>query len=220
MLARVGISDVADLWSGPCRPGRPGWSSWPGRWPPTRGRCSSTSPRRGSTRRRPKRSPSCSAPWSRDGLAVLLVEHDMSFVMGTCELIYVLDFGQIIAIGAPGEIQSDPGCKRPISARRPWPKRVVVMSPLLELRNIRAGYGTIDVLHGVDLVARSRAGLRPARPERGREVHDPRRLQRPDPALRRAGLAQRQGDQRREQRRPGPRRACAWCRKAGGSSRT
>jgi len=42
-----------------------------------------------------------------DGLAVLLVEHDMSFVMGTCATIYVLDFGEIIAHGAPGEIQSN-----------------------------------------------------------------------------------------------------------------
>jgi len=42
-----------------------------------------------------------------EGLAVLLVEHDMSFVMGTCEKIYVLDFGQVIAIGSPDEIQSD-----------------------------------------------------------------------------------------------------------------
>jgi branched-chain amino acid transport system ATP-binding protein len=42
------------------------------------------------------------------GLAVLLVEHDMSFVMGTCELIYVLEFGQIIATGEPQRIQSDP----------------------------------------------------------------------------------------------------------------
>jgi branched-chain amino acid transport system ATP-binding protein len=42
-----------------------------------------------------------------DGLAVLLVEHDMSFVMGTCELIYVLDFGQIIAEGPPLQIQQD-----------------------------------------------------------------------------------------------------------------
>ena len=43
----------------------------------------------------------------KDGLAVLLVEHDMSFVMGTCEHIYVLDFGKIIAVGAPREIQSN-----------------------------------------------------------------------------------------------------------------
>ena len=43
----------------------------------------------------------------KDGLAVLLVEHDMSFVMGTCEHIYVLDFGKIIAVGAPREIQAN-----------------------------------------------------------------------------------------------------------------
>ncbi|MEX1218120.1 MAG: ABC transporter ATP-binding protein [Acidimicrobiales bacterium] len=42
-----------------------------------------------------------------DGLAVLLVEHDMSFVMGTCEFIHVLDFGTIIATGTPSEVQSD-----------------------------------------------------------------------------------------------------------------
>jgi branched-chain amino acid transport system ATP-binding protein len=43
-----------------------------------------------------------------DGLAVLLVEHDMSFVMGTCEAIYVLDFGVVIATGTPAEIQENP----------------------------------------------------------------------------------------------------------------
>jgi branched-chain amino acid transport system ATP-binding protein len=43
-----------------------------------------------------------------DGLGVLLVEHDMAFVMGTCEKIYVLNFGELIAAGAPGEIQNDP----------------------------------------------------------------------------------------------------------------
>ena len=44
----------------------------------------------------------------QDDLAVLLVEHDMSFVMGTCEYIYVLDFGKIIATGTPKEVQGDP----------------------------------------------------------------------------------------------------------------
>jgi branched-chain amino acid transport system ATP-binding protein len=43
-----------------------------------------------------------------DGLAVLLVEHDMSFVMGTCEYINVLDFGTIIATGTPAEVQNNP----------------------------------------------------------------------------------------------------------------
>jgi branched-chain amino acid transport system ATP-binding protein len=43
-----------------------------------------------------------------DGLGVLLVEHDMAFVMSTCEYIHVLDFGQIIATGTPVEVQADP----------------------------------------------------------------------------------------------------------------
>jgi branched-chain amino acid transport system ATP-binding protein len=43
-----------------------------------------------------------------EGLAVLLVEHDMSLVMGTCEVIYVLDFGVVIATGTPAAIQENP----------------------------------------------------------------------------------------------------------------
>jgi len=42
---------------------------------------------------------------AEDDLAVLLVEHDMSLVMRVCSHIHVLDFGQIIAVGSPGEIQ-------------------------------------------------------------------------------------------------------------------
>jgi branched-chain amino acid transport system ATP-binding protein len=46
------------------------------------------------------------------GLAILLVEHDMSFVMGTCAYINVLDFGRIIAHGPPETIQADPEVQR------------------------------------------------------------------------------------------------------------
>ena len=45
---------------------------------------------------------------ARDGLGVLLVEHDMSFVMAACDYIHVLDFGRVIASGTPKEIQRDP----------------------------------------------------------------------------------------------------------------
>mgnify|MGYP000906507127 FL=1 len=41
-------------------------------------------------------------------IAVLLIEHDMSFVMGVCEGLAVLDHGSIIAKGTPSEIQSNP----------------------------------------------------------------------------------------------------------------
>jgi branched-chain amino acid transport system ATP-binding protein len=42
-----------------------------------------------------------------DGLGVLLVEHDMNLVMHVCDLIHVLDLGNIIAVGTPTEIQHD-----------------------------------------------------------------------------------------------------------------
>jgi branched-chain amino acid transport system ATP-binding protein len=41
-------------------------------------------------------------------LSLLLVEHDMSLVMGLCDRLYVLDFGKLIAEGAPAEIQRNP----------------------------------------------------------------------------------------------------------------
>jgi branched-chain amino acid transport system ATP-binding protein len=42
------------------------------------------------------------------GLTVVLIEHDMRLVMGVCDRVTVLDFGQTIAEGQPQEIQSDP----------------------------------------------------------------------------------------------------------------
>jgi branched-chain amino acid transport system ATP-binding protein len=46
---------------------------------------------------------------SSEGLAILLVEHDVELVMRVCARIHVLDFGRIIAVGSPAEIQQDHG---------------------------------------------------------------------------------------------------------------
>ena len=42
-----------------------------------------------------------------EGTAVVLVEHDMSLVMGVCDQVYVLDLGKIICVGSPDAVQRD-----------------------------------------------------------------------------------------------------------------
>jgi branched-chain amino acid transport system ATP-binding protein len=42
------------------------------------------------------------------GYTIFMIEHDMRFVMGLCEQIAVLNFGRIIAQGAPEDIRNDP----------------------------------------------------------------------------------------------------------------
>ena len=43
-----------------------------------------------------------------EGRGILIVEHDMALVLAICDRIFVLDFGEIIAVGTPAEIRNDP----------------------------------------------------------------------------------------------------------------
>jgi ABC-type branched-subunit amino acid transport system ATPase component/ABC-type branched-subunit amino acid transport system permease subunit len=43
-----------------------------------------------------------------EGMTILLVEHDMDFVMGLTDRLVVMDFGEMLAQGLPGEIQKNP----------------------------------------------------------------------------------------------------------------
>jgi branched-chain amino acid transport system ATP-binding protein len=42
-----------------------------------------------------------------DGMAVLLVEHDVPLVLGVCDVVHVLDVGRVLAVGTPAEIRAD-----------------------------------------------------------------------------------------------------------------
>lgn len=42
------------------------------------------------------------------GVTILLVDHDMELVASVCDELVVLDFGQVIAAGVPGDVLADP----------------------------------------------------------------------------------------------------------------
>jgi branched-chain amino acid transport system ATP-binding protein len=45
---------------------------------------------------------------NKDGKTILLIEHDVKLVMGLCNQVTVLDYGKVIAQGAPAQVQSNP----------------------------------------------------------------------------------------------------------------
>jgi branched-chain amino acid transport system ATP-binding protein len=44
----------------------------------------------------------------RDGVTILLIEHDVKLVMGLCDRVTVLDYGKMIAMGNPADVQRNP----------------------------------------------------------------------------------------------------------------
>ncbi|HEX6489228.1 MAG TPA: ATP-binding cassette domain-containing protein [Candidatus Dormibacteraeota bacterium] len=46
------------------------------------------------------------------GIGILLVEHDPALVFGTCDFIYALDAGRVVAAGLPAEVRSHPEVRR------------------------------------------------------------------------------------------------------------
>jgi ABC-type branched-subunit amino acid transport system ATPase component len=49
----------------------------------------------------------------REGMTILLIEHNMSFVMSLCSRITVLDFGRVLTTGSPADVRS---CREVIEA--------------------------------------------------------------------------------------------------------
>ncbi len=89
------------------------------------------------------------------GVAVVLVEHNVEMVMSLADEILVLHHGEVLARGTPDEIKSDPAV---IAAylgeagdRTATASAGVAGEPLLSIESLSAGYGAVRVLHDVSM---------------------------------------------------------------------
>jgi sulfate-transporting ATPase len=111
------------------------------------------------------------------GMAVLLVEHDVSLVLSVCDQVVVLDHGEHLAVGPPDEIRQTPAVvaaylgapEGPATATDPLPapgstdgpSRALAarvdgdrIQPLLKAERLSAGYGDLTAVREIDLVVR------------------------------------------------------------------
>jgi branched-chain amino acid transport system ATP-binding protein/branched-chain amino acid transport system permease protein len=91
---------------------------------------------------------------ARAGLAIVLVEHDMSLVMSISDEVIVLDAGRRIAAGPPATVRNDPAVKAAyLGTTMPEASAAerAAGAPLLEVNLLSAGYGRLEVLEEVSL---------------------------------------------------------------------
>ena len=108
-------------------------------------------------------------------VSMLLVDHDMSLVMRVCDFIYVLDFGKVLAGGGPAVVRNDSkviaaylGEATPeLADGEPAAELMTGANPdavaprkkpgdvLLEVENVSAGYGHLEVIRNVSLTVRA-----------------------------------------------------------------
>lgn len=86
--------------------------------------------------------------FSRKGLSILVIEHNMPFLMPLAQRIICLDHGVVIAEGTPAEIRANPLVIEATWAR---PRGRSMNTALLEIEGLAASYGQIEALRGVSL---------------------------------------------------------------------
>ena len=79
-----------------------------------------------------------------EGVTILIVEHDMDFVMGLVDRLVVMEFGCKLVEGDPGRGPRRSEGAGSLSRRR-------AMSPMLEITDLHVAYGKVEAVRGVSL---------------------------------------------------------------------
>src|SRR5262249_23513722 len=79
-----------------------------------------------------------------EGLTILLVEHDMDFVMGLVDRTVVMDFGSKLCEGTPAVVRRDPRVQEAYLGGVAW-------KALLAVRDPSVAYGKVEAVRGISL---------------------------------------------------------------------
>ncbi len=100
---------------------------------------------------------------AKSGINVLIVEHDIDLVMGLSDNVFVLDFGKLIAVGAPTEVQQNQAVIEAyigVKDKSSWAQIGVEdtrnlcgedCKPILTIENVSTYYGSIGAVRDVSM---------------------------------------------------------------------